>query len=644
MVSCGENRIDKTLDYVENIVVSYPDSALMLLDSIKNPYKLTNLQRVRHTILTLYAKDLTEADISKDTMIVYTRNFLKTTDNPMYLAFAEYYLGRMYQVQGRSEQALKLYLDAKANTEHSDDDNIKGLIYSCIGQQYYVQRKYENAIGNFKLALEHFNKSQENHKRKMAVLNIIGNCFLLKKEIDSAMICYNESLRLAKTAQDSANVIHNLGMAYLWIHELNNAKQQLFLALNLNSDSVMQSSIYLSISKIYENRNIDSAIYFAKLSESLSTIRNDIYALSANYKKLSQLEEKNGNYRKALYYNHKYIAHLIKIKNENVPDIQGIEIKHELYLLQNKPSYYGITILCLCLAGIFYIFILRHIYRKKYANIQANMTAKEKLADRKLDEANRKITEMENSTGKMQFSMTAKEKLADRKLDEANRKIIELENSTGKMQSSMTAKEKLANRKLDEANRKIAELENSIGKMQSSMAEREKLINMEQDESNRIIIELKNNMEKILSKLNKNEELMVLYHTILGNICNSINKLLHDTDLKRMVNNDKNNNRFKDIVIYLQAMLNKANTWDIVYNTGKSTFDEIKKMYPQLTDREFKITCLAFLGYTNTMIANVLNLKENTVLHDKSIIRSKLGIKLKGDISPIIREQLRNKN
>jgi hypothetical protein len=340
-------------------------------------------------------------------------------------------------------------------------------------------------------------------------------------------------------------------MAYLQINELNNAKQQLFLALNLNSDPVTQSSIYLNMSRIYTNKNIDSAVYFAKLSESTSTIRKDIHVLSANYQILSQLEEKKGNHREALYYNRQYTACSNRIKNENVLNIQEIETKHELYRLQNKPSYYGVIILCSCLVCVFCVFcvfILGHIYRKKYATMQTST-----------DEANRKIAELENSTGKMHL----------------------------------------------------------------------------------IIIELKNNIEKILSKLNENEELMVLYYTILGNIYNSINKLSFDIDFKRMVNNDKNNNRGKDIVTYLQTMLNKVNTWDIVYTTGKSTFDEIQKMYPLLTDREFKITCLAFLGYTNTTIANALNLKDNTVQHDRSIIRNKLGIEPKGDIPSIIRKQLK---
>jgi hypothetical protein len=123
-VSCGDDNIDTTLDRVESIVVRQPDSALILLDSIKNPYNLTNFQRARHTILTLYAKDLSFKDIALDTMIFQTIDYLKTANNPKYLAFAEYYLGRIYQSRGKNEQAMQLYMSAKTIAENSGDDNI----------------------------------------------------------------------------------------------------------------------------------------------------------------------------------------------------------------------------------------------------------------------------------------------------------------------------------------------------------------------------------------------------------------------------------------------------------------------------------------------------------------------------------------
>jgi tetratricopeptide (TPR) repeat protein len=314
ITSCSNDNIDKTFDRVEKIVVRNPDSALILLNSIGvHPLKMTHERYAKYIVLSMYASDLTDMDILSDTSIVYARDYLKTINNPKYLAYAEYYLGRIYQAHGDGEQAMKSYLDAKKIAENVDDDNIKGLIMSRIGQLYCDLREYQDAIDNFKSALKHFNKSQDNYKRKITVLNNIGTNFVLaytkdkairnSKLIDSAMIYYNEALLSARTAQDSADVIQNTGMIYLVIKEFSNAKQQLFRALKLNSDSNSQNSIYLNISTVYEVENlIDSAIHFAELS--LNFVKqNDIRSMVANYKTLSRLEEKNGNCCKAQYYN-----------------------------------------------------------------------------------------------------------------------------------------------------------------------------------------------------------------------------------------------------------------------------------------------------------------------------------------------------
>jgi tetratricopeptide (TPR) repeat protein len=65
------------------------------------------------------------------------------------LALSEYYPGRIYQAQGKNEQALQFYLEAEANAEKTSDYDIKGLINSCIGKQYYYQQEWDNAITNF---------------------------------------------------------------------------------------------------------------------------------------------------------------------------------------------------------------------------------------------------------------------------------------------------------------------------------------------------------------------------------------------------------------------------------------------------------------------------------------------------------------
>jgi tetratricopeptide (TPR) repeat protein len=337
-------------------------------------------------------------------------------------------------------------LDAKANAEHSDDDDIKGLIYSYIGQQYYMQRKYENAIGNFKLALEHFNKSQENYKRKIAVLNNIGNCFLLEGIKDSAMVHYNESIRLAETAQDSANVMHNLGMAYLSFNDADKAKQRLFHALNLSPDSASRSSIFLNLSKVYKKEKMmDSAIYFAKLS--LQSVKNnDEYILANIYNTLSNMEKEKKNYEKAYEYYKQYNDYIIRINNErhnNHNNVQVIETRHDLDVLQRKNNnlttkvIIGVLVLVI-VGGIFFKYL--QLEKKKVVRQRTKVVE----LNKEIAEQRRKIVELE-------------QKLSDHDTDINNKKaeLIKKEETFFKIMRKNIKKIALFDNYIDLVNNKI---------------------------------------------------------------------------------------------------------------------------------------------------------------------------------------------
>jgi tetratricopeptide (TPR) repeat protein len=366
-ISCGRDIIDEILDRTENIVAGQPDSALILLDSVENMIT-TPKQQVRYNLLALYAKDLNDEDISTDRKIIYVTEHLKKVSNSKYMALAEYYMGRVYQAQGNLEQAMIFYLKARISAKKSDDDNINGLICSYIAQQHFNNKDYDNAIDNLKSSFKYFNRSQENYKRKMTVLNNIGNCYIYKKMKDSAVIYYNEAIELAKTAKDSVTIIQNLGMAYLKTNEPDKAKQQLFVALNMSMDSIMKSSIYLNIGKIYERKRLlDSAVYYVKLSVNFHTPQTDILTMAANYKILSRLEHKRANYYEALRYSNMYIEHDKKIKEKNVPDIEKIEMKNKLHIFQRKQQHYMIIkYSCLCLAAVIIVVLyIGYLYNKK---------------------------------------------------------------------------------------------------------------------------------------------------------------------------------------------------------------------------------------------------------------------------------------
>jgi tetratricopeptide (TPR) repeat protein len=397
IVSCEKKRIDKELDKAEYLIVRQTDEAMKIMDSINFLYKLSGEQHARCDILALYAKDLAGVDISKETIMTETalnnaRNFLKDRSNPKYLAYTEYYLGRTARMQGRIEQAMQFYRNAMKTAENLDDKNIKGLILSHIGQIFHDEKKYKTAVERFSEALTHFDSTQYNRKRKLGILNNMGNSFFFDNNRDSAMICYNKAFLLAESAQDSAYIMHNTGAAYSKVGEFDKAKQRLLSALSLNSDSILTGIIYLSLSDIHlKEKSTDSAAYFAELSLNFLENRDDktdIRFILKMYGRLVELDEYNKNYDKALNYSKLFIKYLRK-KNKNIPDIRNVELEHELATLKNKTKvicqWYMVVVFCLCFIMTEIVcFFIKHIRKKKL----------------KLSKLNDMIAEVRNETDK----------------------------------------------------------------------------------------------------------------------------------------------------------------------------------------------------------------------------------------------------
>ena len=81
--SCNRNqeKVSLIFDEVENIVEQYPDSALILLKSIQNPYELSKCQHAKYVLLSVQAKDKAYEDIASDTLIFQVKkHFQKKND------------------------------------------------------------------------------------------------------------------------------------------------------------------------------------------------------------------------------------------------------------------------------------------------------------------------------------------------------------------------------------------------------------------------------------------------------------------------------------------------------------------------------------------------------------------------------------
>jgi tetratricopeptide (TPR) repeat protein len=419
---------------------------------------------------------------------------------------------------------------------------------------------FDKAINNYKSALEYFSKSQDNYKRMISLYNKTGNGFLLlymknetmrnKATIDSVMRYHDKALLLTKTVQDSAMVIQNTGTMYIRLNKFGKAKQQLFQALKLNSDSILQNTIYLNLSVIYEAANmIDSAIYFAKLSENFLNKQKDNNYLITTYKILSKLEKTSGNDSEALEYNEKYMK-CYDLMMKDLLDIHVLDLKYELDILREKDSvkhrFYIAFIICSWLVFTTVMFLcIKHIRKK---NSESTNNTQES-------------SEVKNILEEVPFER------------DENKKLVNLYHNT------------------------LKKYHKDIERLASNSS-----------------------FNEILNQDNKNLNEIITYLESLSVPSDHKYKFTIHNLKKIAANNEK---KCTSIVKYLQSLFSKSDSWEFIYDVNKLVFDEIKELYPKLTEQEYKILCLEYLDHTNSMIASVMNLSSNTIAQIKSNIRTK---------------------
>jgi tetratricopeptide (TPR) repeat protein len=473
---------------------------------------------------------------------------------------------------------------------------------------------YDDAISKLKLSLEHFSK-QDNYKQKIAVFNLIGNCFLMKSEknssmIDSAMMNsaishYNQALELAETNEDlkqQAIVKQNLSEAYLKYNQPEMAKQQLIQALELNAD--LRDKIYLSLATVYgKEKLIDSAVYFAGLSLELFHEKNDTAALYTNYRLLSRLERQNGNYKKALEYYQKSDKCRTSILNKtgkyNLPEK---EQQYTIDLLKNKNNTLfiriilaAITILVLFCA----IFALCVYFNRKIKRIKDSADAKEVIlakTQNDLEDARAKLSE-------------TNELLLESKSENVEIKVI-LANTQSEASETKTA---LLNQ-LETQEKSFSELQvthkltlNENEKLQKSFAENEQKWHNESVQ----VTELK---QLLHEETNCKKQITKFYKMIF-----------------ELEENPSQTISIKE----LSSKIFVTGKWETIYMLHRTLFDEIKQNFKvfdkndknkKTVEEYFQILCLICIDYSNTTIAYIVISTANTIQMKKGDIARLLGI------------------
>ena len=374
--SCNRDsgKVAGILRAAEDVMEQNPDSALVLLDSIPEPYELNKKQHAEYILCLVRAKYKSDKDISNDTLIFKARDYFKKSNDMKYWALAAFYSGRVLQSLQKSQEALKAFLEAESVAVLTQDTSDIGFIRFNIGAAHFQNGLYDDAIIKFKQASENFSRQEKDQVKEIMSLSYIGSCFVVINKIDSALFYFDEALAKATNLNDSTNragILQNIGAVLLEAKENEKAKEKLIEARKFSNDPLQQAQINLNSAKAYAKLNrLDSATFYISLANESAQKTNDKIFQASVFYYLSQIDEKKEDYKAALEDYKKYSNLLSVIYNERQQlNFSEIEKKYNFELIQRTNRQLVIEkqrIIIISLAVILVLSFIAFIqFRKK---------------------------------------------------------------------------------------------------------------------------------------------------------------------------------------------------------------------------------------------------------------------------------------
>ena len=392
-VSCHRDTdaLNMTFSKVEKCMDLCPDSALNLLKGIHDPEKLWGESQATYALLMTQAMDKNYMKFSSDSLIALALNYYTITQtSPIMYAKALFYHGRVMLELDKEEEALKSFLAAKDVYERTKDHKMLALILEEIGMINRRQELFDDALSNFREALD----THIRLKDSLGIISVsqnIARVYLFKSQWDSCSYYYNNALEIAvKKNLSEISILHELGILYRSMQELSEAERYFLAAYEKETDEEKKYMECLSLGYLYmQMGQTENARKYLKMSAKSSKAYTQISALDCLY----FLEKDIDNFEEAIVYHE--LADSITNAMEELNSrelIASLQKKYENEKLQNdnlhmKVRYtnfmlWGMIAFLIVVACMCYYYYKNRNNKKKIAEIESQIRENEEEIER----------------------------------------------------------------------------------------------------------------------------------------------------------------------------------------------------------------------------------------------------------------------
>lgn len=374
---CKQTDVTQVLDRAETCMAERPDSSLYLLRTLDKRHISGSLRKARYALLYSQALDKNYIDVDNDSLIRVAVDYYKGHGTSHEKALAYFYLGRVYDNAGDETRATEAFVEAETHALDTDDHYICGLIYSYLGNLYFSQYSFDEALAMYDKSEKCYAQAGQ-LRNEGYMVEAKARVYKLQHLWDNSLNEYNKAKEIFFVLNDFEQILFiNRAISIIQFQ----SGKQIDLTIDLLKSLYSENKIYTLPVEDYplwsmislKNKDLDKAREYALLSLSNKDSLSE-RQLAGLYALLIEIESSAKNYSKALEYSGEYekiMENIDEYERHNL--IQEIEHKYKNRQLKDqleaeeKYHFYQLKIISLLifLAIIIALYIINHLIKRK---------------------------------------------------------------------------------------------------------------------------------------------------------------------------------------------------------------------------------------------------------------------------------------
>jgi len=380
LVMCNDHpkELLPELSRAESLIQHNPDSALMILDSMKIPSPSDKFQYATWCLLITQARDKNYIKHTSDSLINIALDYFEKQDDPVRKAITLYYEGRVNHDLHNAEGATDYYLRARDVAKNTTDYRLLCLINIHLGTLYAYRGLADLALKAYENAYDYSIQLKDSTLISNSY-SCLGRVSMLNNDWTKGLGYYKKAIGIAEQTGslkaltlaygEIVTVYRSLSMLDSCMYYLDKSKK-----IEEKHDISALPQTYLGIGETYYCMGQSDSAYFY-LEKALNT--TNPYTKQDATQTLYYLCRDLGKYEDAIQYNEQYWVYKDSVDNINrSSEIAEIQVKYEqekLLNINNKLEnklLWGSIILLIIISIL--ICFYQHKLVKKERTIQEN--------------------------------------------------------------------------------------------------------------------------------------------------------------------------------------------------------------------------------------------------------------------------------